>query len=239
MAGRVIILYKKYLSGEVFTLNTDVAVVRKFEKDHRQIFSADIKFSDRKPDIRAIWESARLQHLVILLKYISQIEEFSDIQIVKQFVNNAVISWIRENPFLFGPHYISAMECGLRIPVFFYCLKNRENQDDSEYRLILDTIFRHGWWISKRLSLYSSLGNHTVAEGVGLIFAGATFRNTKEGRDWLKTGKELLKKELHHQILDDGGPAEHSFNYHRFVLDLYGLAIDFLERNNIHNGGRF
>ena len=31
------------------------------------------------------------------------------------------------------------------------------------------------------------------------------------------------------QILDDGGPAEQSFSYHRFVLDLYWLAIGILD----------
>ena len=214
---------QKILEGELFTLNTDTAAIRKFEKDHHRVFFSDIKTPDRGLDIRAVWEPARLQHLVILLKYISQTRETSDVEVVQQFVKDSVVGWIHKNPFLFGPHYISAMECGLRVPVFFYCLKSLDNLNDPEYQLILDTIYRHGWWISKHLSLYSSLGNHTIAECVGLIFAGAIFRNTNEGREWLKTGKALLKQELDHQILDDGGPAEHSFNYHRFVLDFTGL----------------
>ena len=228
-------IVQEILSGEVFTLNTDVTVVRKYEEDHRQIFSTDIKFSDRKPDIRSVWESARLQHLVILLQYISQTKESSNVHDVEQFVKDSVFEWIHENPFLFGPHYISSMECGLRIPAFFYCLKSLDNLNEPQYQLILNTIYQHGWWISNHLSLYSSLGNHTVAECVGLIFAGAIFRNTREGHKWLNTGKDLLKQELSHQILEDGGPAEHSLNYHRFVLDLYWLAIDFLEKNDLHN----
>ena len=228
-------LIQNILNGELFTLNTDKDVIKKFENEHRQVFSTDIKFSHGKPDIRAVWEPSRLQHLFILLNYISQTEETSDVQVVKQFVKDAVIDWIQKNPFLFGPHYISAMECGLRIPVFFYCIKDLDNLDAGEYQLILDTIYHHGWWISKHPSLYSSLGNHTIAECVGLTFAGAVFRNTKEGRSWLTTGRDLLKKELDHQILEDGGPAEHSFNYHRFVLDLYWLVIDFLEKNDLYN----
>jgi hypothetical protein len=96
-------------------------------------------------------------------------------------------------------------------------------------------VFEQAWLVSKRLSLYSSVGNHTIAESVGLIFAGGMFRNTREGRKWIGTGVRLLDRELHHQVLDDGGPAEQSFNYHRFVLDLYWLAIDFLEMNNLHD----
>ena len=228
-------LIQKILSGELFALNTDVAFIRKFEKAQQQFFFTDIKFSHRQPDIRAVWEPARLQHLVILLKYISQTKETSGGQAVQKFVRDSVVDWIHKNPFLFGPHYISAMECGLRIPALSCFLKSLDNLNEYQYQLILNTIYRHGWWISKHLSLYSSLGNHTIAECVGLIFAGAIFRNTREGREWLKTGEGLLKQELNHQILDDGGPAEHSFNYHRFVLDLYWFVIDFLEKNNLHN----
>jgi len=232
-------LIQKILSGELFALNTHVTTIRKFEEDHHHIYFTDIKSSDRQPDIRAVWEPARLQHLTILLKYILQTKESSDAKVVKQFVKDSVIGWIHQNPFLFGPHYLSAMECGLRIPIFFYCLKSLDNIDIPEYQLILDTIYQHGWWISKRLSLYSSLGNHTVSECVGLIFAGAILKNTKEGQQWFETGIALMKQELAHQILVDGGPAEQSFNYHRFVLDLYWLVIDFLEKNDLHNCNDF
>ena len=232
-------LIQEILDGKLFTLNTHIDAIRKFEKNLGYIFFADIKFTERQLDIRTVWEPARLQHLVVLLKYLSQTKGSSDAQIIQQFIKNSVIDWIHENPFLFGPHYISAMECGLRIPVFFYCLNSLESLDVPEYQLILDTIYCHGWWISKRLSLHSSLGNHSIAECVGLIFAGAIFKNTREGREWLKTGRELLKQELYHQILEDGGPAEHSFNYHRFVLDLYWLVFDFLEKNGFYNSSEF
>jgi len=235
-------LIQKIIGGELFALNTDISVIGKFEKNHRQVFFADIKYSDRQPDIRALWEPARLQHLVILMKYISQIKESfytDEVEIIERFVKDSVINWIHDNPFSFGPHYISAMECGLRVPVFFYFLKSIDNLDVHEYQLILDTIYKHGWLISKRLSLYSSLGNHTITESVGLTFAGAVFRNTKEGQKWLNTGRELLKQELYYQIKEDGGPAEHSFNYHRFILDLYWFAINFLEKNNLYKCGEF
>lgn len=232
-------LVQKILSGELFALNSDVNTIRKFEEDNHQFFFSDIKSDDRNPDIRAVWEPARLQHLIILLKYISQAKESSDVITFQRFAKDSVIEWIQLNHFLFGPHHISAMECGLRISVFFYCLKSVEVLDDNEFKLILDAIYRHAWLISKRLSLYSSLGNHTVCESVGLIFAGSIFRNTEKGREWLKTGTNLLKQELYHQILNDGGPAEQSLNYHRFVLDLYWLAVGFLEENKLHKCSEF
>ncbi len=232
-------LVQKVLNGECFTLNTDLTAIREIEDTWRPTYIDDIKMSDQDPDVRSVWESARLQHIAILINYIIQNEnsEFSDN--VKHFTKSAILKWINENPFLYGLHYISAMECGLRIPLIFYCLKVIDNLNAGEFQLILDTLYRHAWWVSNHLSLYSSRGNHTVAEATGLVFGGAVFRNTAEGRRWLTEGFELLKKELDHQIVKDGGPAEQSLNYHRFVLDLYWLAIDFLKKNNLHDCDEF
>jgi hypothetical protein len=228
-------LVAEILAGKLFSLNSDPSAIADFEHKTRNRFFGDIQPSGQDPDIRTVWEPARLQHLVILLNTISRTQESTYKQDLRQFVKDAVFDWIHKNPFLFGPHYISVMECAMRIPVFLFCLKYLDTLKAREHRLILDTIFQHGWLISKRLSLYSSLGNHTVAECVGLIFAGAVFKNTAEGRSWLEKGYDLLKQELEHQILADGGPAEQSLNYHRFVLDLYWLAVDFLERNNLYD----
>jgi uncharacterized heparinase superfamily protein len=70
---------------------------------------------------------------------------------------------------------------------------------------------------------------------MGLVFAGLLFRNRNDGAAWLKRGILLLNQECCHQILDDGGPAEQSFSYHRLVLDLYWLTIEVLELNGLHD----
>jgi hypothetical protein len=67
------------------------------------------------------------------------------------------------------------MECALRIPVFFYALKRLDNLTSDEYDRILKDVYLHGWLISKKLSIYASLGNHTIAKAVGLVFAGAMY----------------------------------------------------------------
>jgi len=232
-------LVKKILNGHLFAFNTELNAIKRYQNQWRNTYFNDIKTTGQDIDLRSVWEPARLQHIAILINYIIQNKnlEFSDR--VLEFSKNEVLKWINENPFLCGPHYISAMECGLRIPLFFYCLKILDNLNPGELQLILDTLYRHAWWISNRLSLYSSRGNHTVAEASGLILGGAVFRDTVEGRQWLAKGCELLKNELDHQILIDGGPAEQSLDYHRFILDLYWLAIDFLKKNNFYDYDEF
>ncbi len=222
---------EKILNGRVFTHNTSLESIEKYEYKYSHTFLTDIKTNGHGPDIRTVWEPARLQHIALLISYIIRFPHEKDTVHIKEFAKINVIKWINENPFPYGPHYISAMECGLRVPVFFYCLKVLDNLTDDEIRLIFDTLYRHTWWVSKRLSLFSSSGNHTIAEAIGLIFGGIVFIATGEGRRWFTEGNELLKRELSRQILTDGGPAEQSLNYHRFVLDLYWLAIDFQTLN--------
>lgn len=226
---------EEILRGKVYTLNSDPALLTRAEETTGRLFFSDIRASRLSCDIRGLWEPARLQHLTALIVYARQTRNLPEIEAIRQFVRKEVLRWLDSNPFLYGPHYISAMECALRAPVFFYCLKFLDNSNEREAERILDALYRHGWWIFRRLSLHSSLGNHTVAESVGLIFAGALFRGSGEGNRWLARGIDLLTQELEHQVLADGGPAEQSLSYHRFVLDLYWLAIDFLESNSLHD----
>lgn len=184
-------------------------------------------------DIRIKWEPARLQQAAALLVYDHQYRKSAEPEKARQAAKRLIFSWINANPFPRGLHYQSAMECAMRIPVFFTALKKIDDLTSDESAILLKTIYHNGWLISKQLSLYSSLGNHTITEAVGLIFAGAVYRSTRRGKDWLTTGIKLLNDELPHQILDDGGPAEQSLNYHRFVLDLYWLAMDFIQKNSL------
>jgi hypothetical protein len=80
-----------------------------FEKKNRNVFFSKIKLDIHDPDIRSVWESARLQDC-----YFSSGETCA----------GRVVKWREDNPFLFGVHYLSPMECGLRIPVFFFVLKD-------------------------------------------------------------------------------------------------------------------
>lgn len=222
------------LAGGTFTLNMEKSVQERFERYSKNLFFSDIRIAGRIPDIRPVWEPARLQHITILIAAIVNEPRSPALQPAREFAKNAVLKWIAENPFLRGPHYISAMECGLRIPVFCYALRVLDWNHD-ERASICGAIYLHAWWIFRRLSLYSSLGNHTIGECVGLIFAGAVFRNHREGSGWFEAGMRLLEKELFHQVLEDGGPVEQSFQYLRFILDLYWLSIDFVEKNGFCN----
>ncbi len=73
-------LVKKILNGKRFTINAELEVIRRYENKWRNTYFSDIKTTDQDPDLRMVWEPARLQHIAILINYILQNEnpEFSD-----------------------------------------------------------------------------------------------------------------------------------------------------------------
>ncbi len=84
--------------------------------------------------------------------------------------------------------------------------------------------------ILQRLSLYSSTGNHTIAEAAGLVYAGLLFPEMDMADTCYSTGVSILEQEADKQILPDGGGAERSSWYHVLVLDLYGLVASALAK---------
>ena len=81
-------------------------------------------------------------------------------------------------------------------------------------------------WLSRRLEIHL-LGNHLFANAKALIFAGLYFWD-READNWLKRGQEIIDKELHEQILPDGGHFERSAMYHSIILE------DMLDLVNIY-----
>ncbi|WP_171899466.1 alginate lyase family protein [Candidatus Marithrix sp. Canyon 246] len=201
-----------------WNFNADVLELSGSNTDRwpRKFFNS-IPYRDGNPygDIRVAWESARLQHLI------------ENQSCEKQF-----LSWVKDNPPLLGIHYISVMECGLRILSVCYALDKMRDKLESPtetWNALLQLVESHATLIEKRLSLYSSAGNHTIAECVGLIYAAVLFPEFKAAKRWKKKGLSILEQEAARQILPDGGGLEQSFWYLLFITDLCGLTIKLLE----------
>ena len=226
------------LNGRRYSLHEDVQSISDFEKRFQSTYFTNISLDQDDPDIRAVWEPGRLQHLTVLMHALQHGYESVTGKDLQAAVKADLLNWIEANPFLHGVHYLSVMECGLRIPVFVLALQALKTLSPQEREAILQILYEHGWIVHKRLSLYSSTGNHTVAECLGLVMAGGVFKGSKNGSKWLAAGIELLEQESCHQILNDGGPVEQSFAYHRFVLDCFWLAVGFLEGNSLHDCSR-
>lgn len=197
-----------------------------------KIFFADIDFKQKNSigDIRLLWEPARLQHLPVIAKLISSDFDLISREKYLDIIEEQLYSFSKHNPKYSGPHYISSMECALRIISLVHMLdlirsfiKDREKI--LTYSMMI--IKSHADFITHRISLFSSAGNHTITECTGLLYAGLIFPEFKYSTLWVKKALPIVENELDRQILRDGGGLEQSIWYHYFITNL-GLLIEIL-----------
>ena len=72
-------------------------------------------------------------------------------------------------------------------------------------------------WLSRRLE-YQILGNHLLANAKALLHAGLYFEGPEAER-WYQRGLDIVRGQLHEQVLEDGGHFELSTMYHALVLE--------------------
>ena len=193
-----------------------------------RLFFSRIPYREGNPygDVRIAWEPSRMQQLIAL----GLVAQHSGSEIRRQAVAQLeaqFLSWVEANPFLTGIHYISVMECGLRILAVCHAIdlvRDWLQNAEQVWSALGGLVENHARLIHRRLSVHSSTGNHTIAEAAALVYAGSLFPEMREAMRWRSVGLALLEKEATHQILADGGGSEQSFWYLRFVSDLYGLV---------------
>ena len=198
-----------------------------------QIFFGSIPYRNGNPfgDVRVAWEPSRLQHLVSLGLLTQKVDgEIGDR--AAAMLEKQLLSWVEANPTQQGIHYISAMECALRILAACYAVdlaRKKLAGSSRVWQAVLRLVNGHADFIKSRLSLYSSAGNHTIAESAGLVYAGILFPELDGAEGWRYLGQALLEQEASRQIALDGGGSEQSFWYLQFIVDLYGLVVALLD----------
>ncbi|MDZ7265865.1 MAG: heparinase II/III family protein [candidate division KSB1 bacterium] len=184
-------------------------------------------------DVKQVWELNRQQHFTILgkafwltgeTKY--ALELFSQMQ-----------SWMRQNPYLHGVNWTSALEVGLRalswISGYFFCLE-AEVLEPRTHALLLRMLQLHGHYLNRHLSFFTSPYNHLVGEAVALFHLGTLFPELPRSRQWRATGWKILCEEVTRQFHADGMSVEQAVSYHHFTLSLYVLALLLAERNGLN-----
>jgi len=93
----------------------------------------------------------------------------------------------------------------------------------------LTSLYQQASFLEDHLE-YDCLGNHLLANGKALVFAGLFFGG-KVGSRWFNTGQNILWNGLQDQLLEDGGHQERSPMYHSIVLQDYLEVVLALELN--------
>lgn len=182
-------------------------------------------------DVRVAWEPARLQQLLALARVPADDPRAAA---AVDLLQRQLLSFVRLNPPWSGIHYVSAMECALRVIAVCHALdrcRGRLTRSREVAAAAAMLVATHADLICRRVSRHSSSGNHTIAEAAGLVHAGVLFPACAAAERWRETGLALLETELPRQILDDGGGLEQAFWYLLFVADLGGLVIELLRHH--------
>jgi hypothetical protein len=175
-------------------------------------------------DARVVWEPSRLQQLVSLALLCDQTQYRAQ---AVGLIERQLVSWTRANPPFVGIHYVSAMECALRLIAVCHAvdmIRQWIAHPRATWSAVLLIVTSHARLIERRLSLHSSAANHTVAEAAGLVYAGVLFPEIAGSKRWREQGTALLQLEVPRQILPDGGGAEQAPAYLKQIADLATLA---------------
>jgi len=192
-------------------------------------FYSSIPYRPGNPigDARVAFEPSRLQQLVAYALIFRSVEDEALKNAAADQARQQFFSWIAENPPLSGLHYISSMECALRVIASLHAwdlLREAPQARRDIWSALAFLTAQHAAFVARRLSRHSSAGNHTIAECVGLIYAGLTFPELRGAARWLRIGCDSLVQEAQRQVLADGGGIEQAFWYQRFIVELIGLA---------------
>ena len=196
-------------------------------------FFARIPFPPGNPtgDIQLVWERSRLQNLITLGLISNLTDDSCTKHRITQALEKIMLSWINENPWLLGIHYISTMECALRLISSCHAFDMVRNHGVSQqaWQGLVYLVHSHAYFIQRRLCLYAYAGNHTIGECAGLVYAGVLFPELPDSKKWLQTGLKHMEREASVQILKDGGNREQSFRYLAMIVDLCGLVTTLLK----------
>lgn len=189
-----------------------------------------IPYRDGNPfgDIRFAWEPARLQQLVALA-LLARDDQNARPHAIELLERELRSFWHANQPYQ-GIHYVSAMECALRIISVCHAVdlaRKHLSRASGTWSIVVALVESHARLINARLSRFSSSGNHTIAEAVGLLYAGLLFGELHGAPDWARTAVTLLIDESR-QVLADGGGIEQASWYALEVSDLLGLAVGLL-----------
>jgi hypothetical protein len=180
-------------------------------------------------DARVVWEPGRLQHLVTLALIAREDGAAARRQAVGM-IEAQFCSWAAANPPFAGIHYVSAMECALRLLAACYALdlvRAWLTDPGVVWQALLMLVESHAGLIARRISAHSSQGNHTIAEAAGLVHAGLLFPELPHAEAWRAQGLRLLEEGAS-ALIEHGGGREQALWYHWFVADLYGLVVRLL-----------
>lgn len=169
-------------------------------------------------DHKYIWELNRHQHLVVLAQAFRLTGRAEYLREAEAQVSH----WLAENPPLRGINWTSALEVAFRALswVWLDALAGASLPDDFR-RGFCNSLYLHGCFLERNLSIYFSPNTHLLGEAVALHTLGALYPEFPRSTRWRPLGSDLVEKQMKGQVRDDGSHFEQSSYYHVYALDMF------------------
>lgn len=184
------------------------------------------------PISRCLGKPPRLQHLpaVAYAFRLTAEQRFADLVAIQ------LQNWIARNPVGYGVNWSCAMDVALRAVSMSWAFELC--RDDPRVAALAPDVYAslwaHGRYLETHLEDHGLVvGNHYVADLLGLCWLGALYPVFPEAKRWASEGRARLISQLPRQVRPDGGDFEASIPYHRLVLELLGLAAQILQANGL------
>jgi heparinase II/III-like protein len=187
-------------------------------------------------DIKVPWELARMQHLPLLAYGFSAASQaapgFDSPHVYASEFRHQILDFISTNPPRFGVNWACTMDVAIRVANWLvtYDLFHAVGAHfDADFeRELLRSVYQHGSHIIANLEWNNeAVGNHYLADIVGLLFAAAYLPRSAETDVWLAFSVQELVKEVGQQFTPDGANFEASTSYHRLCAEMvvYATAL--------------
>jgi uncharacterized heparinase superfamily protein len=176
-------------------------------------------------DHKIIWEINRHQHWLQLGRalWLTKDRRYAD------GIVHLLDGWLAANPPLVGINWASMLEIGFRSLSWTWAMHAllASGHEGSRPWLVdmLAALDRQLTHVEQNLSYYFSPNTHLTGEALALYVVGSALPELAASARWVHTGRRVLLDEIDRQILADGGHAERSMHYQRYMLDFYLLAL--------------
>src|SRR5262249_30094597 len=132
--------------------------------------------------------------------------------------------WMDANPFLRGINWASALEVAFRALSWIWVWQMAGGEMPQPLRRrFLTTLFRHGCFLERNLSVYFSPNTHLLGEAVALAVLGRLFPALPRAARWTSLGGQTVLAQMERQVRPDGSHFEQSSYYHVYALEFFRL----------------
>ncbi len=202
---------------------------------YKLTFYMDARTANRNEgvDIKRVWEMARMQYL---LAPALAFRLTGDVRYADK-VRDILCDFSEQNPKYHGPNWNPSMEIGIRaanIVLAIELIRDSPCADAPFVREMVGLLADHAEAIlENEENTGGKTSNHYLGGLLGLAAISTHLPFLRRSGKNANYAADAIAREIHTQILDDGGDYEGSTSYHRLVGELLGFAL-LASRNGGH-----